>query len=102
MAGVTDARNKYRLSRNFAVACLIVLAVAGAIISKLNVNEAEDRLVEMAEHHNIDLAKVFATALWPRYGALIDSARARRRRGSSVAGDSLTWLRCAEPHARHQ
>ena len=67
----------YQLTRNFAVVCLVVLSAVGAAISKLNLDEAEGRLAIMAEHHNIDLAKVLATTLWPRYGEFIDHAQSR-------------------------
>ena len=77
MFNLADARKGYRLTRNFAVVCFIVLVAAGGVIAKLNLDEAEARLVAMAEHHNIDLAKVLASTLWPRHGAFIAQAQPR-------------------------
>lgn len=71
----TDVAKGYRLTRNFAAVCLIVLVAAGAAIAKLNLDEAERRLVALTEYHNIDLAKVLASTLWPRYGEFIHRAR---------------------------
>ena len=77
MVPQTDMAKGYRLTRNFAMVCLVVLVTAGAAIAKLNLDEAERRLVTMTEHHNIDLAKVLAATLWPRYGEFIDHAQPR-------------------------
>ena len=77
MVPQTDMAKGYRLTRNFAMVCLVVLVTAGAAIAKLNLDEAERRLVTMTEHHNIDLAKVLAATVWPRYGEFIDHAQPR-------------------------
>jgi signal transduction histidine kinase len=68
-------RQGYRLTRNFAVVCVLVLAAAGAIMDKLTLDEANSRLVTMAEAHNRDLAQLLSAALWPRYGLFVNEAR---------------------------
>ena len=65
---------RFDLTRNFAIACGVVLAIAGIGIGKFNLDEANRQLISMAESNNSDLGRAISSSLWPFYGIFVNNA----------------------------
>jgi signal transduction histidine kinase len=68
------APDRYHLTRNFAVAALIVVTLAAACLAYVNRSSAVSQLQRMADDNNAALTQTFANSLWPQHRAFIGSA----------------------------
>lgn len=80
--------DRYRLTRNFALLALVVMALATFFLWALQQRQSDAQLSDLASRNNVALSQTVVNQLWPRYVDYIVTAA--RRDPAKIRGAAWT------------
>ncbi len=78
----------FRLTRYLSLASLLGVVAAAVVLGQLYRHFATDQLTQNEQRHNLELAKYFATAIWPEFGPFL--SRLQGSDGDAIRRDPRT------------